>query len=144
MIGFMDDNYHLVKLISLVGWAHPTENKCGLRFASDADHSRLTDDERMVGHAMCAHYAGAVEYHQGKTDFDHELDRRQLPDFTLEFVTNLSPDAIAVLGEMVKVSLGVGGKADPAVLGRQWVADVTETCWRLELAKHEDRFGLTE
>jgi hypothetical protein len=140
----MDDNYRLIKLISLVGWTHPTENKCGLRFASDADRNGLTDSEGTAGHVMCAHYAGAVEYHQGKTSFEQELDRRQLPDFTLEFVTNLSDDAVAVLGEMVKQSLSLGKKADPVVLGRQWVDDITATCWRLVLANREDRFGQTE
>jgi hypothetical protein len=143
MIRVMDDNYRLIKLISLVGWAHPTENRCGLRYGSDAARDRLTDDEQTAGHMMCAHYAGAVAYHQGNTDFDHKLDRRQLPDFALEFVTNLSDDAIAVLGEMVQMSLEIGRKANPAVLGRQWVEDVTETCWRLELANHDDRFGET-
>lgn len=140
----MDDNYRLIKLISLVGWAHPSENKCSLRYSSAADESRLTEAERTAGHMMCAHYSGAVEYHQGNTDHSETMDRRQLPDFTLEFVTNLATNAIAALGEMVKLSLGVGDKADPTVLGKQWVDDVTATCWRLKLAEYEDRFGQTE
>ncbi|MFF5992895.1 hypothetical protein [Prauserella flavalba] len=140
----MDDDYRLIKLISLVGWAHPAENKCGLRYSTDADESRLSETERTAGHMMCAHYSGAVEYHQGNTDVEQTMDRRQLPDFTLEFVSNLTDDAIVALGEMVKLSLGVGDKADPAVLGKHWIDDVTTTCWRLKLADYEDRFGRTE
>jgi hypothetical protein len=122
-LGFMDDGYRLIKLISLVGWTEPAENKCGLRFISDADRDRLTDDEQTAGHMMCAHYAGAVEYHRGRINSSHELDRQQLPGYTLEFATSLSEDAIAVLGGMVKRSLGLGDKANAGVLGRQWVDD---------------------
>ena len=76
--------------ISLVGWAYASENKSGLRYSTDADKNRLTETERTAGHMMCAHYSGAVDYHQGNTDVEQTMDRRQLPDFTLEFVTNLS------------------------------------------------------
>ncbi|OZM70696.1 hypothetical protein CFN78_23775 [Amycolatopsis antarctica] len=72
------------------------------------------------------------------------MDRRQLPNFTLEFITNLTDDAITALGEMVKLSLGVGDKADPTVLGKHWIDDVTATCWRLKLADYEDRLAQTE
>lgn len=69
-----------------------------------------------------------MTYHQGKTGVGDELDQRQLPDFTLEFVSNLSDDVITVLGEMVKRSLHLGSKADPTTSGRQWVDETAATC----------------
>lgn len=138
----MDDNYRLLKLISLVGWANPTENKCSLRYPSEADRERLTEAEGIAGHAMCMYYAGALEYHSGS--IHHGLDRRQLPDFTLDFVTNLSGDAVTLLGEMVRASLGLNPRTDTSALARRWIEDVTATCWRLALTNHEDRFGQTE
>ncbi len=138
----MDDDYRLIKLISLVGWTDPAENKCGLRFASDAERDRLTEDEQTAGHLMCAHYAGAVQYHQGDTR--EVLDRQQLPDCALEFVSNLSDGAVALVGEMVGRSLFLSPRTNLGVVGKQWVEDVTATSWRLKLANYQDRFGLTE
>jgi hypothetical protein len=141
----MDDNYRLLKLISLVGWAHPAENQCGLRYRSDSDESRLTKDEQVAGHLMCAYYSGAVEHHRGDTDVSKTLDRRQLPDMTLAFVARgLSADAVDLLGDMVQLSLGLGDGVDRSLLGQMWVQDVTQTCWRLALANDEERFGRME
>lgn len=36
--------------ISLVAWTHPAEDKCGLRFLSNADRDRLSRDEGTPGH----------------------------------------------------------------------------------------------
>lgn len=69
----MDDNYRLIKLISLVGWTHPAENKSWLRYSTTADVSRLTEAERTAGNMMCAQYSGAVEYHQGNTDHSETM-----------------------------------------------------------------------
>ncbi|WP_276307316.1 hypothetical protein [Amycolatopsis antarctica] len=33
----MDDNYRLIKLISLLGWKHLSERKHGPRYSADAD-----------------------------------------------------------------------------------------------------------
>ena len=41
-------------------------------------------------------------------------------------------------------SLGVVTEVNPNVVGTQWVQDVAETCWRLKMASHEDRFGKVE
>ena len=132
-----DDNHRLIRLISLVAWM--SDDRVDLRFLNDADRTRLTEDEQTAGHEMFLYYFGAVVYHQANGDSRHELDRRLLPDFTLAFVTNLSDDAVAALGEIVGSSLlAPAAGVNPAVLGRQWVDDVSATCWRLKLAGHED------
>jgi hypothetical protein len=140
----VDDDYRLIKLISLIGWAHHGENKVGLRYFADGDHQRLTEDEQTAGHMMMAHYSGAVQYHRGDREFNIELDRRNLPDFSLVFVTNLSDEAVVLLGEMVARSLGASNHINPRVLGQRWVDDVIATCWRVQLAGYEDRFGERE
>ncbi|MCO1575138.1 hypothetical protein M8C13_05115 [Crossiella sp. SN42] len=141
MLAAVDDNYRLIKLISLVGWSNYEANQCGLRYASEVQKARLSEAEQTAGHMMCAYYAGAVRHHQGEEDFSTEKDRQDLPSFTLRFLTGLPEDAVTVLGEMVAHSLMLHDLRDPAVVGRKWIADVVDTCWRLCLDARTERFG---
>ncbi|MBA8932120.1 hypothetical protein BC739_009379 [Kutzneria viridogrisea] len=138
----MDDDFRLLRLSSLVGWADPESNRCGLRYGSEEQQQRLTEAEQVSGHLMVSDYSGALLAHQGSTRQGDILDRDGLPGVTLKFVTNLSPDAVHVLGIMIRSSLMLAPEVDPDVLGAQWVRDVTDTCWRLAMTRRQDRFGL--
>lgn len=131
----MDDNYRLLKLLSLVVWTY--EESGGLRFQDEADEALLTEEMAAALHNVCSWYAGAVRYHR---DGSHPLDARQLPDFALDAVTNLPNGVIDLLGGMVKHTLGLGSANAPA-LGRLWLEDVTATAWRLVVANKDELWG---
>jgi hypothetical protein len=131
----MDDNYRLLKLLSLVIWTY--EKRTGLRFQAEADKALLAEETAAALHNVFMWYAGAVRYHRDGGD---SLDARQLPDFALDAVTNLPNDVIDLLGGMVKHTLGLG-RANAPVLGRLWLEDVTATAWRLVVANKAELWG---
>jgi hypothetical protein len=132
----MNDNYRLLKLLSLVAWTY--ENRCGLKYQSEVDKAHFGEDTAAALNNVCGLYPDAVKHYR---DGSHVLDAQQLPEYTLEAVTTLSSDVIDVLGGMVKESLGVLGRADAAALGRLWLEDVTATAWRLVLANKAELWG---
>ncbi|WP_410597352.1 hypothetical protein [Amycolatopsis sp. lyj-23] len=148
----MDDNYRLIKLLSLVAWTEneagdnrydnfPRGGKWGMRYRA-RQRQELTAKEQEAALNMCMHYAGAVDYHQGTAiGVNEEPDQRQLPRVTLAFVTGLADSVVAVLGRMVCTSLRLSKEIDPTAMGRKWVGDVTDTSWRLLLTGYEDCFG---
>lgn len=132
----MDDNYRLLKLLSLVVWTY--EKRCGLRFQNEADQAHLNEETAAALHKVCEWYAGAVRHH---CEGGFTLDARQLPEFTLAAVTTLPSDIIDLLGGMVKESLGLGEGAHAAALGRLWLDDVIATAWRSALANKAELWG---
>lgn len=139
----MDDGYRLLRLISLVAYTEPDDNKCGLRLRLDNkdDYARLDPDLQRLGHDMCMYYAGAVHHHRKDRDDGFDQDWKELPDWALRFVTALTEDAVTLLGTSVCESLRLLQTA-PDPIGKQWVQDVTATCWRLKLDRVEERFGI--
>jgi hypothetical protein len=126
----MDDNYRLLKLLSLVVW---TYEGCGLRLQNEVDQVLLDEETATALHSMCERYAGAVK--------NYATDVKELPVVTLGAVTNLPSDVINLLGGMVKDSLGLWERAHAPALGRLWLEDVTAAAWRLVLVNEKELWG---
>ncbi|MCS7484126.1 hypothetical protein ACFFQW_29015 [Umezawaea endophytica] len=138
----MDDDCRLLRLISLVAYTEPDDHECGLRLRRNKDdYRRLDENLQSLGHDMCMHYSGAVRHHRKDRVSGYDQDWAELPDWALRFVTALTEDAVTLLGTSVCESLRLL-QATPTPIGRQWVEDVTATCWRLKLARVDERFGL--
>lgn len=136
----MDDNYRLLKLLSLIVFTY--EHQCGLKYQNDVDEAVLDEKTASALYNVCMWYAGAVKYHLGDSgDGEYSRDARELPGFVLDAVTSLSDGVVDMLGGMVKNSLGLGRCSDPSTLGRLWVEDVTATAWRLALANNRELWG---
>ncbi|WP_261553723.1 hypothetical protein [Frankia tisae] len=154
----MDDRGWLPQLISLVAIPDddPHGRPFGLRFSNDVERARWTaparewadalergesrreddlSEVRLDLHNMCAYYSGAVR--SGADPGSARLDAEQLPHFALEAVDGLPDDVLAMLGRMVRSSLGLR-RVDDLHLARTWAEDVRATAWRLLVAAGKD------
>lgn len=154
----MDDRALLLRLISLVAIPEgdPYGRPFGLRFSNDVERNRWTapdrewadalergesrreddlSEVRLDLHNMCAYYSETVR--SGDDPGSARLDAEQLPHFALEAVDGLPDDIQAMLGRMVRSSLGLH-RVDDLHLARTWADDVRATAWRLLVAAHKD------
>ncbi len=138
-----DHNFRLIKLLSLIMWADRDRDTAALRYGHRAGDLPLSASARDTLTQVIAHYAGAVDYHNGHRDGAAKLDQRNLPGFVLEFVTTVPEPAVRVLGELVGRSLGIAlnDGVDRTGLTQCWIADVRETAWRLHFAGLDAVFG---
>ena len=90
---------------------------------------------------MCRHYAGAVRYVQNG-DPDFLRDYRDLPDFTLPFVTNADADVERLLGLILIRTLGLQDEVNAGVIGRKWLVEVLNACWTAKLTAARVRYGI--
>lgn len=148
----MDDQYRLLKLLSLVVWAD--DGHTGLRFVSEADDvawrapaaealrqgapSGADDDFSTRVHMVCAYYTGAVREYR-KSGHGRDLD--DLPGFVLEAFAGLPDHLLPFFGEMVVNTLVIP-RADHAAVGRLWLNELTETAWRLIVDITRERFDV--
>jgi hypothetical protein len=150
----MDDQYRLLKLLSLVVWADDDGEHTGLRFVSEADDvawrapaaealrqgtpAGADDEFRTRVHMVCAYYTSAVrEYRKLRAG----RDLADLPDFVLEAFAGMPHHLLPFFGEMVITTLVIP-RADPAAVVRLWLNDLTETAWRLIVDTTRERFDV--
>jgi hypothetical protein len=146
----MDDQYRLLKLLSLVIWTD--DEHTGLRFVSEADDvawrapaaealrqgtpTGADDDFRTRVHMVCAYYTGALREYRTS---GHGRDLDDLPGFVLEAFAGTPDHLLPFFGEMVITTL-VTPRAAPGPVGRLWLTDVTQTAWRLIVNTTREHF----